>query len=198
MLIAGWLLGCAAQSAHAEERPVAGVVATTPVLGDAVETVHRHEPVRRVVRAVAAKTPEDVKTPEDEKATPDASPPPEVPDVREIAHKARHTARVPAVSATDPVPVAHERARAVSKVAQSAPAVGHVSQRVDRHQPFQAHDRPDGNSASGASSPHGSTAGFPNVVAWAPTLPRASDAHVFDGVPPAVRTAADEPSFAPD
>ncbi|MEU8796338.1 hypothetical protein [Spirillospora sp. NPDC048819] len=197
LLIAGWLLGCAAQSAHAEEMPVTRVVAKTPVLGDAVETVHKHEPVRRVVRAVAEKSPEIVKV------TPDAEPLPVVPDVREAAHEGR----VPAVSATGSVSEAHgvpeaqERVRAVSKVARTASAVGGpVAQKVVQHHPvpFHAPDRPDGNAPAGASALHGVTAGFPNVVAWAPAPPRASDARLFGAVPPAVRTAADEPSFAPD
>ncbi|MGP4024390.1 hypothetical protein [Actinomadura sp. 3N407] len=189
LLIAGWLLGCAAESAHAEETPVTRVVAQTP-LGDAVETVHRREPVRRIVRAVAEKAPEAVK------ATPDAPPLPEVPEVREVVHEAG----VSAVSAPE-VPEVHQGVRAVSEAAEAVPAVGgHVSRQVvqDDPVPLQAPDRPDGNSAAGASAMHGVTAGFPNVVAWAPAPPRASDALAFGAVPPAVRTAAGEPSFAPD
>ncbi len=61
LLIAGWLLGCAAQSAHADELPSpAQAVAQTPVLGEAVATIHQRQPVHRVVQAVAAKAPRAV------------------------------------------------------------------------------------------------------------------------------------------
>lgn len=44
----------------------------------------------------------------------------------------------------------------------------------------------------------GLTAGFPSTGSWAPAPPRASVARIVGAMPPVVRTAADEPSFAPD
>ncbi|MFD0538321.1 hypothetical protein ACFQY7_35995 [Actinomadura luteofluorescens] len=44
----------------------------------------------------------------------------------------------------------------------------------------------------------GVAAGFPAAGTWVPAPHRASPRPVFGAVPPAVRTAADEPSFAPD
>lgn len=184
LLIAGWLLGCAAQQAHAEEVPAAPAraVAKTPLLEHVVEVATERLPVPRVVRTVAEKQPPE------EKVTQDALPPPEV-----AAPRTAEVAVAPEVR-----PRAHDRS--VSKVARSAPVGGDVSHQVVRHQPvtpLQAPESDGQSSAAGGLVMH-LAAGFPSVRTRAPAPPRASVPRVSGAVPPAVRTAADEPSFVPD
>ena len=199
LLVAAWLLGCAAQSAHADEIPVepSRVVAETAVVRDAVEPVHLREPVGRVVRAVAEKVPHE------EKATRDASPVLKTPMSRE-APDAVPGVDTPVVSAVEGERRHQAQRSAPTLIEVDRPAApaskGHVSQQVVQHDtaPLKAPERSDGNSVGGGSAMSGVMAAYPNVVAWAPAPPRASDPRAFGAVPPAVRTAADEPSFAPD
>jgi hypothetical protein len=196
LLIAGWLLGCAAQSAHADEVPAAPapVVAKTPVLGDAVTTVHQREPVRRVVRAVAQKAPREAREanvtqavlPPSPKVSAESVAIPEdaaQPKVLKL-HRWAHTRALPRVSTMS---------RTRTAVAHQAP---HVVQ--DHQAPMPAPDRPGNHSTAGGLVMSGATAAFPNVGTWAPAPPRVAVTRVSGAWPPAVRTAADEPSFAPD
>ncbi|XRQ06582.1 hypothetical protein ACN3XK_60275 [Actinomadura welshii] len=200
LLIAAWILGGAAQSAHAGEVPVqpssvqpSAVIMGTPVLGDAVKTVHRPEPVRNVVETVAER-------PEDEAATEMPAPLPVAPDVRqavrEVGAPAAPVKKSPSVrpaAERERAPVAAEVGGPATPVMDDAPP----SAVQDDPAPMPAPDGLDERPATGGSGFSGVMA-FPNIVAWAPAPPRTSGAQVFGAVPPAVRTAADEPSFAPD
>ncbi|TDE35708.1 hypothetical protein [Actinomadura sp. 6K520] len=190
LLIAAWLLGSAAQPAHADELPVAPakIIEEAPVLGDAVKTVHRAEPVPRVVQAVVEKPREPAAV----RDMPSSVAAPEADEAGvSVAAAPRHQRQLRAP----------ERGRAKAAVEAAAPAAqDEVSPPVvqDPPAPPPAPDRPDGPSAAGGSAFSGVTAAVPNVAAWAPAPPRASGLHAIGAVPPAVRTAADEPSFAPD
>ncbi|MFB4308229.1 hypothetical protein [Actinomadura sp. GTD37] len=193
LLIAGWLLGCAAQSASAQAAelpPPAAVFAKAPVLGQTVATVHeRGEPVRQVVvRTVAEKAPQTVvhtASPQIEGVV-GVSPATRRPDV------ASKPARAPA-------PKVHEQFhdRGVPGVAERA-SVGHLTRHAFKDPSMPAPARHGDHSAAGGLVVNGATAGFPNTVAWDPVPPRASIARASGALPPAVRTAADEPTFAPD
>ncbi|CNE79362.1 Uncharacterised protein [Mycobacterium tuberculosis] len=197
LLIAGWLLGCAAQSAHADElpapEPAASAVAKTPVLGRAVTAVHEREPVRRVVRAVVAKAPRPVLRE------------PGTPPVRgdESVLPAAGMSEVAAKAVQAPASHVHRRshdrgAPAVSQVSRTGPSMGHVTRDAVRHPAVPAPQQHGDHSAGGGLGTGGPAAGFPSTGSWAPAPPRASVARVVGAIPPAVRTAADEPSFAPD
>ncbi|WP_433464989.1 hypothetical protein [Spirillospora sp. CA-128828] len=195
LLVAGWLLGCAGHSAHADEVPPvprpAGVVAKTPLLKAAVTTVHEREPVRRVVRAVAQKA----------KPGPhvrDASPPkPAVPPAQVAGHEV-----APPSPRGIPAAKIHRRPvrPVVSAVSRARTSIGHGARHAVRHHraPLPAPERPGTHSAAGAVVVPGATAGIPVTGTWAPAPPRAARPRVSGALPPAVRTAADEPSFAPD
>lgn len=203
LLIAGWLLGCAAQSAHADEpppAPVAGVVEKTPLLGDAVQTVRERRPVREVpgvadpVELVHVVAPE----PREEKVTRNVSPP--RPDVRVEPAAEREPRRV--VTEVAAAPETHRRPPpAVSGLSRTRPSAGHGARHVvvQHHPaPMPAPEKPGTHSATVGFAMTGVAAGFPAAGTWVPAPRRASLRHVFGAVPPAVRTAADEPSFAPD
>lgn len=205
LLIAGWLLGCAAQSAHADEppaapSPVTGVVEKTPLLGDAVQTVRERRPVPEApgvadpVGVVHMVAPE----PREEKVTQDVSP--TRPDVR-VEPVAGHAPR-PVVTEVAAAPETHRRPPpAVTGLSRTRPSVGHGARHVvvqHRPAPMPAPEKPGTHSATGGFIMTGAAAGFPAAGTWVPAPHRASLRHVFGAVPPAVRTAADEPSFAPD
>ncbi|GAA1848221.1 hypothetical protein [Actinomadura bangladeshensis] len=197
LLIAGWLLGCAAHSAHADELPpppAASVVAKTPVLGQAVTAVHEREPVRRVVRAVVAKAPRAVTQ---EPATPPARDVPAVPVAGPLDAASKVAQPAPA-SHVHPGPRGSRGAPGVLHVSRTRPSIGHVTSHDVRHPAVPAPQQHGDHSAAGGLAIGGLTAGFPNTGSWAPAPPRASVACVVGAIPPAVRTAADEPSFAPD
>ena len=190
LLIAGWLLGCAAQSAHADELPPpTAVVAKTPVLGKTVAAVReRGEPVRRVVHAVAERAPQEV--------TRQVSPP--VWDVS-VARRPAAVSR----SAEAPAPTVRTQPHggavsSVSKISRTRPSLGHGARHAVRHPSPPAPERHGDHSAAGGLVANGAVAGFPTTLTWASASPRASSARVSGALPPAVRTAADEPSFAPD
>ncbi|TDB89967.1 hypothetical protein E1264_06505 [Actinomadura sp. KC216] len=193
LLIAGWILGCVAQSAHADEVPVPSpdVVAEAPALERAVETATERPPMPDVVQAVVESPPPadagEAMEPAVELVTPDAAPlQPEV------------SASVPDAGVVS-VPLHRWTPDAVS--ARSVGTDGGQSvQRTVRHHPapVPAPERPDDHSVAGGLAMSGVTAGFPSAVAWAPVPARAPSGRLPGAVPPAVRTAADEPSFAPD
>jgi hypothetical protein len=194
LLIAGWLLGCAAQSAHADELPSpVEAVAQAPVLGEAVATVHQRQPVHRVVRAVAAEAPRAV-----DKEPQNVAPPP----VREKSAGPEKTASTPAsprARHSSPPRVSKALPARVSKVSRTrSAAVRHETHDVVRHPSPPAPQRHGDHSDGGGVAATGVTAGFPATAGWAPAPPRASLSRVLGAVPPLVRTAADEPSFAPD
>ena len=118
LVVVGWLLGCAAQSAaHADAVPAVPpqVVAGTPVLGPAVETPPH--PVGRVMRAVVPeRTP--LKHQVAQVAAPSAAPSLEKPETRLPVVKVREGVGVP-VARFVPVP-----RRRVVKVASAASAAG--------------------------------------------------------------------------
>ncbi|MFB9196731.1 hypothetical protein ACFFWA_27515 [Actinomadura verrucosospora] len=204
LLIAGWLLGCAAQVAHADEpptAPVTGVVEKTPLLGDAVQTVRDRRPVREApgvaapVEVVGVVAPQ----PPDEKTAHDVPPPP--PEVR-VEPSVKRKPR-PVVTEVAAAPETHREASApaVSSLSRTRPGVGHAARHVVvRHHPAPspAPEKPGTHSATGGFIASSVAAGFPSAGTPVPAPRRASLRPVFGAVPPAVRTAADEPSFAPD
>ncbi|GAA1794167.1 hypothetical protein [Actinomadura chokoriensis] len=197
LLIAGWLLGCAAQAAHADELPpppsAASVVAETPVLGQAVTAVHEREPVRRVVRAVVAKAPRAVTQ------EPSALPARDMPAIPVSGRldAASKVAQPAPASHVHPAPQGGRGTPTALHVSRTRPSIGHATSHDVRHPAVPAPQQHGDHSAGGAAI-GGLTAGFPNTGSWAPAPPRASVARVVGAIPPAVRTAADEPSFAPD
>ncbi|MER6817255.1 hypothetical protein ABT299_49070 [Spirillospora sp. NPDC000708] len=89
------------------------------------------------------------------------------------------------------------RSQAVSGTRQASHTRHHRA--IERHPaPFQAPGQSGTHSATCGGVPIGAAAGLPTVLPWAPVPPRACVPRRFGAVPPAVRTAADEPSFAPD
>ncbi|WP_141580135.1 hypothetical protein [Actinomadura sp. WMMA1423] len=203
LLIGGWLLGCAAQSAHADEPPpglVTGVVANTPVLGDAVQAVGERQPLQEaggvtelveVVDAVAQEPPREQKAPRD------VSPPrKDVGVAPAVKPEPRpHVARVAAA------PERHRRLPAPRAFSQVRPKVGHVVRHVavqPRPEPMPAPEGPGTHSVTGGFIATGIAVGFPATGTWVPAPQQASLRRVPGAVLPAVRTAADEPSFAPD
>lgn len=198
LLIAGWLLGCAAQSAHADELPppAAHLVAKAPVLERAAAIVHEHEPVKRAVAPVTADVPPA--------AAPELPPPvrqaPVRPDARRPDAVRSSTSAVRVAKRPRPdvhLPARGHRAPAVSKVAHTRPAIAQAPRHAVQHPAPPAPER-HGDHSDAAGIGGGVTAGCPDTVTWVPPPPRAPLARVSGALPPAVRTAADEPSFAPD
>ncbi|MFI0372044.1 hypothetical protein ACH35V_29620 [Actinomadura sp. 1N219] len=194
LLIAGWLLGCAAQSAHADEGPAADahVVAEAPVLGHAVEAATDRRPVPDVVQTVVENPPPIEAA--NEPVAHDAVP---LPKVSESVHE------VGDASVTDGAMTASQPHRWTHKAVSGRSTEtddGQAAQRTVRHHPvpMQAPERPDDHSVAGGLAMPGVTAGFPSAAAWAPAPARAPSGRLPGALPPAVRTAADEPSFAPD
>lgn len=195
LLIGAWLLGCAAQSAHADEMPApAQVVARTPVLGQAIATVQQRQPVHRVVKAVAgeAQLPRAVEVPK---------------AVSPSRHEPPAAEAMPRVTGS---PVRRVHGPGVSRVSKPSPArisepsrpraeAGDGGHQAVRHPSLPAPQQQGGDRPSGGCAPSGMTAGFPaTAIRAVPAPPRAMPARTPGAVPPAVRTAADEPSFAPD
>ncbi|WP_171064454.1 hypothetical protein [Actinomadura soli] len=196
LLIAGWLLGCAAQSAHADEVPAtpSHVVETAPALEHAVEAATERPPVPDVVQAMVENPPPPPPTEAADEPVPhDAVP---LPTVAESVHAAGDAP----VTAGVTVPPPHRwTPKAVS--AQTVEKDGGQNlRRTVRHHPAPAPapQRPDDHSVAGGAAMSGVTAGFPSGGAWAPVPMRGPSGRLPGAVPPAVRTAADEPSFAPD
>ncbi|MBW8487279.1 hypothetical protein [Actinomadura parmotrematis] len=237
ILAAGWLLGGAAQAAHADTTPVAdavGVAADTPVVGDALRAVDPGGALR-AARGGAERAAHDV-TAGAAQRQPVASLPP----VRDEAGRpaadvpARHAApraerpEVPKrVHSPAQRRTAHQR-RAVThrRSAHGRPAHRVAHRAVDRAASMAGIPRPGLDPiGADASSSHQAEAPLAPVPAPAqagpalpapglimlgglagavtrrpPALARPSGVllRVFGALPPAVRTAADEPSFAPD
>ncbi|MFI0411929.1 hypothetical protein [Actinomadura sp. 3N508] len=193
LLIAGWILGCVAQSAHADEVPVTppDVVAEAPALKQAVEAATERPPMPAVVQAVVESPPQvGAAEPVEEPATPDAAP--LHPKISESVTEAGD------VSVT--VSPLHRWIPGAVSPRSGKVDGGQSMQRTvrDHPAPVPAPERPDDHSVAGGLAMPGLTAGFPGTVAWAPVPARAPSGRLPGAVPPAVRTAADEPSFAPD
>lgn len=193
LLIAGWLLGCAAQSAHADEVPAtpSGVVAKAPVLGPAVDAATERPPVPDVVRAVVEHPPLTEDVAEAQERAPQGAVPP--PKISESPRGGGDASVGSGVAVSRP----HRPMRAVVS-AQTDDR--QVSRRTVRHHsaPPQAPELPDDQSVVGGLAGPGVTAGFSSSVGWASAPSRVVSGRLPGSVPPAVRTAADEPSFAPD
>ncbi|WP_067481248.1 hypothetical protein [Actinomadura hibisca] len=223
LLAAGWLLGGAAQ-AHADgpsPADAARVVTDAPVLGDAVRvaqtaTDHAHRAPRPAlpVRAIADEVVKNRRP-----VTPTV-PPVAVP----AAPSARHVERaVPQAQAADKVqaPAVRKAAdvswtprRPAKKAGPAERAHVRKAQHSKRHAAPEAADQV-GNARSlapplpvlaeaGSVLPAsgliliGGIGAAPTRRPWALNRPRGVLLRAPGAVPPAVRTAADEPSFAPD
>jgi hypothetical protein len=207
LLIAGWLLGGMAQqaTASAAELPAppappapAEVVADgAPVLAHVLHAPR--PPIPSVAGAVRHPAPvrapalvEPAKPAEPVRAAKAAAP-----ADRHASPQKAHGVPRPAARNAVRVRRSPDRSHAVSGTREAS----HVRQHraLERHPaPFQAPDRSGTHSVTCGGVPIGAAAGLPTVFPWAPVPPRACVPRNVGAVPPAVRTAADEPSFAPD
>ncbi|MFB4303236.1 hypothetical protein [Actinomadura sp. NTSP31] len=202
LLVAGWILGGMAQQASAAELPAPPeAVADAPVLGKVLPAPHA--PIRSVVgavghqappvRAVTPVRPVPPATSAKPAGAAKAAPPAERPAAPRKAHGAPRHVHGSAV----PERRSHTRAHAVSRPRPASHARHHRA--IERHPaPFRAPGESGTHSATCGGVPIGAAAGLPTVFPWTPVPPRVRVPRVFGVVPPAVRTAADEPSFAPD
>ncbi|GAA2607912.1 hypothetical protein SMC26_17650 [Actinomadura fulvescens] len=220
ILVVGWLIGGA--QAHAEEGPAADasrIVARTPVVSEFLGTREAaKKAVRDTAKGVVADTAEDVLPGRDLNVVRPDLPLP-VPS-EDVTGKAGGAATKPAASET------HGSSRAVKRAADAAhgdraePRVpdasgtfktaaksgSAVSYATMQHpapapsplSPLQAPAQAGTiGSASGVTLP----GGFGALLArssWTAARPRPVFVPGYGTVPPAVRTAADEPSFSPD
>lgn len=225
LLIAGWLLGGMAQHATARAaelpappvRPVPSVPAApagetvpatsatavsdgAPALTGVLKTPRTPLPSvdgavkhRTPVQALAPVDPLKPAAPEGPARAAKAAAPAERATGPQKAHGApRRTARSAVAVHRSP-----GRSQAVSGTRQASQVRHHRA--IERHPaPFQAPGQSGTHSATCGGVPIGAAAGLPTVLPWAPVPPRACVPRRFGAVPPAVRTAADEPSFAPD
>ncbi|WP_067821613.1 hypothetical protein [Actinomadura kijaniata] len=201
---AGWLLGGAAQ-AEAETPDARRVVADTPVVGDAVRVAERRvlpeRPVREIVRAVKDREVE----PPVKVERPPADPP-----VRQVVPDA---GAVPAAKADKGEPVAKRSVkRNASKRVHRTAGDAHVF--AGTFEKNASHSGAADQAAPVAPIPALAQAGGVSPAAgliliggigaplarraWVPGRPQGVLLRAPGAVPPAVRTAADEPSFAPD
>ncbi|WP_067467131.1 hypothetical protein [Actinomadura macra] len=184
LLFAGWLLGGLAQSAHADELPSATTIVEPTVERVVNEVIPPHTAVASpVVEKKASKPappPVRVASPARPRPVEKVVQAPRAPEKRQRALPERSVVRKYRVTR-------HQTA---------APAEAHIPAPVVRPAPVPAPVQ-DESTAAGALV-FGGSAGLPGVLVWAPAQPRASLSHALSPVPPAVRTAADEPSFAPD
>ncbi|POM26627.1 hypothetical protein BTM25_10300 [Actinomadura rubteroloni] len=212
VLVAGWLLGGAsAQAAHADEpapgSDVVGVVTEAPVIGDAIRasqqvtaTVPRPstglpvadvphvDPIRNIVPAVPGVTPN---RPRAERPATPRTPTTELAG-RRIAHAEQ-------AHGTAPAP------RAVQVDAGDATGHAPAHARLSAKRPASPGTSIPAPDQTGQALP-GTTAlplggvGGPTTARRLGAHPRtrALPAHAPGVLPPVVRTAADEPSFAPD
>ncbi|MEU6751312.1 hypothetical protein ABZ914_34295 [Spirillospora sp. NPDC046719] len=224
LLIAGWLLGGMAQHATARAaelpappvRPVPSVPAApageavpatsatavadgAPALGGVLKAPRT--PLPSVAGAVKHRTPVQALAPVDPlkpapersaRAAKAAAPAERAAGPRKAHGAPRRTARSAVAVHRSP-----GRSQAVSGTRQASHSRHHRA--IERHPaPFQAPGQSGTHSATCGSVPIGAAAGLPTFLPWAPVPPRACVPRLFGAVPPAVRTAADEPSFAPD
>ncbi|MGI5325488.1 hypothetical protein [Actinomadura nitritigenes] len=221
LLIAGWLLGGMAQHATARAaelpapsvQPVPSVPAApagqevpdasakavadgAPVLAGVLKAPRTPLPSvagavkhRAPVRALAPVGPMKPAAPGQPARAAKAAAPAE----RHAGPRKTHSA--PRRTVRSAVPV--HRSQAAPGTRQASHARHHRA--IERHPaPFQAPGQSGTHSATCGGVPIGAAAGLPTVLPWAPVPPRACVPRRFGAVPPAVRTAADEPSFAPD
>ncbi|WP_242907962.1 hypothetical protein [Actinomadura terrae] len=192
LLFAGWLLGGCAQSAHAEELP-----APIEVVQNAHPDLKRVLDERPALPEVVAPAPA-VPAVVPVERVPEGVVPVEAPPQRVVRPAA------PAVQDGDRV----RRPKVSSRVVRVERAVVREAAGVvrQRHAHVQAPDVPSApapmpvqqDTKAGGPPVIGGAAVFPAVSSWVPARPPVAIAHAFGPVPPLVRTAADEPSFAPD
>ncbi|MFF0525802.1 hypothetical protein ACFYTC_44515 [Actinomadura nitritigenes] len=219
LLIAGWLLGGMAQhaTARAAELPVPSVPAApagetvpatsatavadgAPALAGVLKAPRA--PLPSVAGAVKHRTPVQALAPVDplKPATPERSAraaKAAAPAERAAGPRKAHGAPRRMARSAVAVHRSPGRSQAVSGTRQASHTRHHRA--IERHPaPFQAPGQSGTHSATCGGVPIGAAAGLPTVLPWAPVPPRACVPRRFGAVPPAVRTAADEPSFAPD
>ncbi|TDD63994.1 hypothetical protein [Actinomadura rubrisoli] len=187
LLFAGWLLGGAA---HADEIPdvPSRLVEKAPLVGQAVDGV---KPIGGVVQTVEKKAPRaEVSLP----VAPVSSAASRVVRPKAPVVRPQHSEHVR--GHVRPLRQHHRVVPRVYKVSRAttskAPVVKH------RPVPLPAPAKTDTHSAAGVLSVFGASTGLPGVPSWGPALPKVSRPRALGVLPPAVRTAADEPSFAPD
>ncbi|TDD26954.1 hypothetical protein E1287_35525 [Actinomadura sp. KC06] len=161
------------------------------MLGHAVEAATDRRPVPDVVQTVMEKPPpvEAAKEP----VAHDAPLPEASESVQEVGD-------APVTDGAMTVSRPHRWTHRIASAQQVEKNDGQGAQRnVQKHPvPVQAPERPDEHSVAGGLVMPGVTAGFPGAVVWTPAPMRAPSGRPPGALPPAVRTAADEPSFAPD
>lgn len=190
LIVAGWLIGGLARTAHADEVP-RPVQAVGPVLDRAVHEVVTPRAPMHVVRNVATKTP--VK---DGQIVPPGLGKARVERPKtSFAQSHPRRAQVPGHVRAERVLVRTYRA-----AERPRPAGFDVSAPVVKHHPvpLPAPAQDGTHSTVGGPALPGGHAGLPGALHWAPARPETSPLRTLGPVPPAVRTAADEPSFAPD
>ncbi|KAB2381879.1 hypothetical protein [Actinomadura montaniterrae] len=213
LLIAGWLLGGMAQQATARAAelpapPVAPAVKAPPAPAEVVADgapvlAHVLKAPRTPIPSVAGA----VKHPASVRALAPAGSakpvPPEsaaeaaAPADRHASPQKAHSAPRRAARSAVPARRSPDRSHAASGTRQASHVRHHRA--LERHPaPFQAPGEPGTHSATCGGVPIGAAAGLPAAFPWAPVPPRARVPRNVGAVPPAVRTAADEPSFAPD
>ncbi|MFD0685936.1 hypothetical protein [Actinomadura fibrosa] len=200
LVVAGWLLGGAhaSQAARADElpRPLEVVTKASPVLDGAVrEAVTPARPIPDVVEHVAKKA-----APVRNEVPPPVPVPPRVgrPAAAVVAKTAAAHARPRHVQE-------HRRAERAVARRYKAPVPHSAEHRVAvrgvQHRPAPLPAAPaqdDQHSTAAGLVVSGGPAGLPCVLSWAPSRPQGSLPRVPGVESPVVRTAADEPSFAPD
>ncbi|MFC9971469.1 hypothetical protein ACFVH6_11305 [Spirillospora sp. NPDC127200] len=223
LMAAGWLLGGAAQ-AHADgpvPADASRVVTDAPVLGDAVRVARAaadreaQVPVPRPALPVRTIVGEAVK---ERRPVEAAVPPAAVPDARPVERNVPQTVRPRAEAVEAPADRNTAAAsltprRPVAKKAEDAERALVRKAHLKRHTAPEASDQA-GDARPLAPLPAPAEAGSalptsgliliggigapPARRAWALNRPRGVLLRAPGAVPPAVRTAADEPSFAPD
>ncbi|QXJ23446.1 hypothetical protein AGRA3207_004596 [Actinomadura graeca] len=185
LLFAGWLLGGLAQSAHADELPPATKI-VRPTVDHVVNEVMT--PPATVVPPVEEKKAPVAAPPRAAVAPPPKAASPTVDAVRAPRPPEKRQHVVPERPVVRKYKVVRHRSATVAEVRVPAPDV--------RPAPIPAPVQ-DESTAAGAPVFAGA-AGLSDVRVRIPARPRASAARPLGPVPPVVRTAADEPSFAPD
>ncbi|WP_153534218.1 hypothetical protein [Actinomadura macrotermitis] len=217
IVTAGWLLGGAAHAAHADGPPVpdaSRVTAGVPMVGGTLRAVG--DGASRAVHDGAVRAVQDGASRAVRAVRPAVSPP-----VRDGAGRpgagrnarrpeprpgASWTSRRPAERALGgpAVRAAHHRpaATGASKATRTrpVPAAARASAQPAQTPPVPVPAPAQAGSLSPVTGPVplGGITGPPARGPWAPTRPAGVLLRASGAVPPAVRTAADEPSFAPD
>ncbi|WP_329518657.1 hypothetical protein [Spirillospora sp. NBC_01491] len=214
LITAGWLLGGAAQACAAEQPAPADVVKGATVLNGTVRAARNVvlPGARKGIRGVVVKPRTVAPPPESGGAgAPHAVSPPEetvrkrVRAVAPVPVRAGRVSRAPARPRSGTSAERSPRKGLAAIVARPGASEGVQARPAPRPAPVPRErvPAPDPHRA-GASGPVagpvllGGLSGLPAGRPWIPARPRPVLLHAPGAVPPAVRTAADEPSFAPD